>query len=89
MQKAYLSYKDKGVLFLGVFVEGDDAQIRRFIDTYHISFPVGRDNGIAKKLKVWAVPTTTFIAKGGKIIKKHFGATDYSRIILGVEELLR
>jgi hypothetical protein len=77
------------VLFLGVFIGSKESDIRDFIEKYQVTFPVGRDNGIAKKLGTRIIPTTAFIAKNGAIMKKYSGPADYSTIVLGIEDILR
>lgn len=88
LQKAYLAYRDRGVLFLGIFLRSSDEGIRRFIDNYRVGFPVGKDTGIARRLGVHAVPVTLFVARDGRVAKRYLGSVNYSRIILGVEEIL-
>jgi peroxiredoxin len=89
LQKAYLSYKKRGVLFFGVFVKSDEQGIREFARANHLSFPVGEDSGIAEKLGAFSVPTTAFISKEGTMVKRHIGPVEYSRIIAGIEEILK
>ncbi len=55
LQKAYLSYKDKGVLFIGVFTMSGDADIRKFAATYRLTFPVGKDNRLSRALGVMGI----------------------------------
>ncbi|UCE80211.1 MAG: TlpA family protein disulfide reductase [Nitrospiraceae bacterium] len=84
-----MSYKNRNVLILGVFVGSKERDIRHFIEKYHVTFPVGKDNGLAKKLGTRIIPTTVFIAKNGTIMKKYSGPADYSTIVLGIEEILK
>ncbi len=77
------------MLFLGVFIGSKESDIRNFIEKYHVTFPVGKDNGLAKKLGTRKIPTTVFIAKDGVILKKYSGPADYSTIVLGIEEILK
>jgi hypothetical protein len=77
------------VVFLGVFIQSKENQIRSFAESTHISFPVGLDGGIARKLRAVGVPTTFFISRDGSVAKRHVGVGSYSRIIMGVEEILR
>jgi thiol-disulfide isomerase/thioredoxin len=88
LQKAYLSYKTKGVQFIGVFIKSSEEDIKEFIKKYHISFPVGIDNGIAKKIGATSIPVTLFITKDGKVAQKYFGPAGYSKIVLGIENAL-
>ena len=88
LEKAYQSFKDKGVLFLGVFVQSDDKEIREFAETYHQTFPVGKDTGTAEALDVKAIPVTLFIDKNGVIVKRHRNTIDYEELVTGIEMLL-
>jgi peroxiredoxin len=88
LEKAYQSFKDKGVLFLGVFVQSNDKEIRDFAETFHQTFPVGKDTGTAEALDVKAIPVTLFIDKSGRIIKRHRNVIDYEELATGIEKLL-
>ena len=88
MEKAYQSFKDKGVLFLGVFVQSNDKEIRDFAETFHQTFPVGKDTDTAQALEVKAIPVTLFIDKSGRIIKRHRDVIDYEELATGIEKLL-
>lgn len=88
-QRAHLAYKDRGVLFLGVFIGSKEQSIRKFRDKYGLTFPVGMDSDLAEKLDARSVPLTLFISRDGKIIKRHFGGMDYQKIVLEIEEILR
>jgi len=88
LEKAYQSFKDKGVLFLGVFVQSNDKEIRDFAETFHQTFPGGKDTGIAQALEVKAIPVTLFIDRSGRIIKRHRNVIDYEELATGIEKLL-
>jgi peroxiredoxin len=88
IQKAYLNFKDKGVLFLGVFMRSTENNIKRFVQSTNITFPVGRDNGITRQFSVFAVPVNVFITSEGKVVKKHFGPIHYADIVSGINKIL-
>jgi peroxiredoxin len=89
LQKAYLSYKDKEVFFLGVFVMSKDEDIRKFTETYKITFPVGKDNGISSTLGVRGIPVTVFISKEKRVAKRFIGDIDYAELSGNIEDLLK
>ena len=89
LEKAYLSYKDKGVAFIWVFVMSKDQDIKEFAETYKLTFPVGKDNGIVNSLSVRGIPTALFINKDRKVVKKHHGVIDYSELVSGIEAILK
>ena len=88
MEKAYQSFKDKGVLFLGVFVKSDDKEIQDFAETFRQTFPVGKDTGVAEALDVKAIPVTLFIDNDGLIVKRHRDVINYEELAAGIEKLL-
>ena len=88
LEKAYQSFKDKGVLFLGVFVKSKDKEIREFAETFHQTFPVGKDSGVAKALDIKGIPVTLFIDRDGRIVKRHRDIINYEELSIGIEELL-
>ena len=88
LEKAYQSFKGKGVLFLGVFVTNKDKDIREFAETYHQTFPVGKDTDVAKALDVKAIPETLFIGRDGQVVQRHRDIINYEELVTGIEKLL-
>jgi peroxiredoxin len=87
-EKAYRAYKDKGVVFIGVLGNSSDDQIKDFVQTYKLTFPVGKDNGIADAFGVRLIPQTFFFSRDGKFIKKIVGDASYKEISLQIEKIL-
>ena len=87
-QRAYLSYKDKGVFFMSVLGGSTDSDIKDFVQTYKLTFPVGKDNGLAKAFGVRVVPQTFFFSRDGKLIKKIIGEADYKELCEYIEIIL-
>ena len=83
-----MEYKDKGVLFLGVFAMSKDKEIRTFADEYGISYPVGRENGIAETLGVKGIPETVFINKKGVLVKHHYNVVSYDELKAEINSML-
>jgi len=88
LQKNYLAFKNKGVLFLGVFVMSEEKEIKEFAAAYHLTFPVGKENGIAARLKAKGMPETVFIGRDGRIAKRHSGSINDEDLQSGIMELL-
>ena len=82
-------YSGKGVKFIGVFVLSSDNDIRKFVETYRITFPVGRENGIAEKLGVRGIPVTVFLDKNGRVAKRIIGVINYVELSSNVKAILR
>lgn len=89
VEKAYRAFKDKGVQFVGAFVESDDAEIKEFIEKYHWSFPVGKENGLARRIRVSGTPTNAFIDRQGRIAQLLTGAIDDGDFASAIESLLK
>ncbi len=43
LERTYRSYRDRGVLFVGVNIQDSDDDARRFVEEYGISYPILRD----------------------------------------------
>lgn len=66
-----------------------DDDIRKFAETYRITFPVGRENGIAGLLGVRGIPVTVFIGKDGRIVKRYLGAIPYADLDANIRTILK
>lgn len=89
VQKAYLLYKDKSVRFLCVLGNSRDEDIAEFRETYKITYPVAKDNGLADALGVRVIPQTFFYAKGGVFSKRIMGVATYKELTANIEAILR
>lgn len=89
LQKAYKAHREKGVRFLGVFTGSSDDDIREFVKTFGITYPAGKDEGIARKLGVRGIPVTVFVAKDGRIVKKHFGGITLEELETNIGAMLK
>jgi len=59
------------------------------VETYKITFPVGRENGIAEKLGVRGIPVTVFLDKNGRVSKRHIGMINYEQLVTNIEAVLK
>ena len=89
LQRAYLEYKDKGVLFLGVFTMSKEKQVKKFAEKYQLTFPVGLENGIAESLGAKGMPETIFINRNGLITKRYVRKVKYKNLKTGIEQILK
>jgi len=88
-ESAYRSYKDRGLLILNVFVKAKDKDIREFTETFHLTFPVGRDNGITDTFQIKSIPVTIFIGKDGEVKKRINDTIENKPLREGIEQLLQ
>lgn len=89
LEKAYLAYREKGVLFLGIFVASSDKSILGFAEKYRLTFPVGKADGITEQFSWKPFPATAFVSRDGTILRKHFGEVGYDELVAGIEEILK
>lgn len=67
-----------------------EADARRFVEQYRLSFPVGRDASglIASKYMVESTPNTFFIGKDGKIVDRVDGELDEAGFEQRIQKIL-
>jgi hypothetical protein len=70
-------------------VKSKDDEIKKFVETYKMTFPVGREDGIAGMLSVRGMPATVFVARDGRIIKRHIGVITYDELTSNIEAMLK
>jgi len=54
-----------------------------------LTYPVGKESGIATILWVKAIPETLFIDREGRMIKRHSGTITYEELSAGIQDLLK
>jgi hypothetical protein len=70
-------------------VKSKDDEVKKFVETYKMTFPVGREDGIAGMLSVRGMPATVFVARDGRIIKRHIGVITYEELTSNIEAMLK
>ncbi len=90
-EKGWRTYKDRGVVLVGVDIQDKEAPAREFLEQFAISFPNGPDptGKISVDYGVYGVPETFFIDRAGLIRVKHAGAVTEDLFRSQVERLLR
>lgn len=76
LQQVYEEWSAKGLVLLAINKGENAAQVREFMQSYNLSFPVLLDTGesIAQKYNIRGIPTTFFIDKDGIIQDVRIGA---------------
>ncbi len=76
LEQGWRTYKDRGVVVVGVDIQDTGEAARNFIRQFSLSFPNGPDpeGKISVDYGVYGVPETFFIDREGRIRKKHVGA---------------
>lgn len=74
----YEEYKDKGVVFLAIDSDEDEATVRRFVEKYPFPYPVVLDVGdkLGLALDILALPTVAVLDPSGEITYLNSGIAD-------------
>lgn len=72
--------KNNGVVVLGVSVDSDRNQLEKFIENYHLSFPMGCDPEriLAARFGTFQFPETYIFDRRGRLAEKIIGPTDWN-----------
>ena len=91
MENVYRAFKNKAVQFVGIFVRDREPEVRKFVKTYGLSFPVGLDDGmkIANSFKFVGTPFTVVISKNGEIFDRRAGPQSEKALREKIEKLLK
>jgi peroxiredoxin len=83
--------KSQGVTVIGVSVDENENQLKKFIQYYHLSYPIARDPSasIAHRYGTYKLPETYIIGRDGHVAEKIIGATNWidPRMIAFVKSL--
>jgi len=88
VEKAYLEYKGKGVVFLGVFALSSESSIKKFVKKHGVTFPVGKADGLREQFGWKSFPKTAFVDSDGVIQVLHGGEINYKQMAEGIEKIL-
>jgi cytochrome c biogenesis protein CcmG/thiol:disulfide interchange protein DsbE len=90
LEATWRTYRDQGVLFIGVNVQDSEEAARDFLSEFRITYPNGPDPGgrIAIEYGVYGIPETFFIGRGGRILAKDIGAIGSGRLVASLDATL-
>lgn len=91
LERTWRVYKDKGVVFVGVDMQDREEDARAYMKEFDITYPNGPDNSgeITVAYRVTAIPTTFFINREGKIVRRYMGAIKEQLLASYIEDLLK
>ena len=93
LESLYKRFKDSGLVIVGVSVDNELANAKKFVGALKVSFPIVHDAGhaVADKFKPPRMPTSIVIDKAGKIrfIHAGFRKEDGKKLEAEVRELLK
>ena len=90
LERAWRTYRERGVVVVGVDMQDTPEAARSFIQRFELSFlnapdPQGK---VAVEYGVYGVPETFFVARDGTIRAKHVGALTDDAVRATLEPLL-
>ncbi len=90
LEKAWQVFRDQGVIFVGVGCDANEAEGRKFIKRYGISYPNGPDpaDQISDGYRIRGLPETLFIDRQGEIAFIAMGPVSYGELIAEIDRLL-
>jgi cytochrome c biogenesis protein CcmG/thiol:disulfide interchange protein DsbE len=91
LENAWLKYRDRKVVFIGVNIQDKEDDARAFMREFGITYLNGTDPSgkIAIDYGVWGIPETFFIDPQGRITHKHAGELPPPIIQAKLEDALR
>ena len=86
----YSTYKDKGLIIIGVCLTKNEASLRSFAEQYNVNYYMGLGSYSITQLYggIRAIPTTFVIDRQGNIVKKYVGYRDKSVFEQDINNLL-
>ncbi len=89
MEEGWRSYRDQGIVFVGVNVMDSRGDAEAFLEQFEITYPNGPDESdIYLQYGATGTPETFFINRDGVIVQKYMGPLTADRLSAFVEELL-
>ncbi len=78
LEEAWQTYRDQGIVIVGVDVWDEEVDALDFLDEFKASFLIGTDpdDHIADLYQLQGIPTTWFIAPDGTVSYKFYGPLD-------------
>ncbi|MDP9383384.1 MAG: TlpA family protein disulfide reductase [Chloroflexota bacterium] len=88
-ETTYQTYKDRGVVFVGLAMQDRPEDSRAFLEELRITYPNGPDEGgdISVRYGVAGLPTTVFITPDGEVARTWQGALSEAQLVAFVEEV--
>jgi peroxiredoxin len=83
--------QDRGVAVVGVSVDQDPGALQKFVEAYHLTYPIAQDPGrdVPARYGTYKFPETYIIDRSGHVADKIIGATNWTdpRMIAFVDSL--
>lgn len=90
-EQAYRKYRARGVEFVGVQVQDEEVDARRFLKEHGATYPAGLDPDLAtaKRFGFPGTPLTIVIDRQGQIAARQYGPADGVWLARHLDPLLK
>jgi peroxiredoxin len=90
LERAYLNYRAKGMEFVGVAVRDERKNVKRFVEEFGITSPIGLDrkSKVADAYKVFGIPKTFILDREGWISFISIGEVSEPILTKEIEKVL-
>ena len=90
LERAWRSYGDRGVLFVGVEIQDTEQDGKTYLEEFDITYPNGldRDGKITVEYGVIGLPVTFFVNRDGVVERRWVGSIGESRLIAWIDGLV-
>ena len=90
LEAIWNTYRDQGVVFVGIAYEDTEVKISEFVNKYGLTFPVVTTaRNVGREFGVTGVPETYIIDREGIVTYKQLGAIDPTELAQMIEHALR
>lgn len=91
LERTARTYRDKGVLFIGVDTWDNEPDAKNFLRQYGVTYANGMDDKgqITIDYGVSGVPETYFIDRDGQLVRKYIGPMSDFQLTSYLEEMLK
>ena len=90
LEAAWRTWKDRGVVLLGVDAQDFRTDARRFVERFGITYPIVHDGrgSTLGRFGVTGFPETWFVDRQGKLVERVVGPVDARTLERGIEAAL-
>ncbi len=87
--KLYEEFKNKGFEILGVAAQTNESDVRSFIEEYHLAWPVGISDEVARNYGTYGLPDNFLFKPDGSLMKHSVGFMQEQLLRSMVEDALK
>lgn len=85
----YEHYHKKGFEILGVAVQTNESEVRKFIHDYKVRWNIGIKDDLTKQYGVYGIPNSYLFRQNGSLVKEFIGYADEKALKPLIEETIK